>query len=169
MKKILFIMILTLITTFTIEASEPNFIIKNTENQLIHIKDLKQGLLFEEYKGKAIFLIMFGHNCPPCREEMPELIKLSKEYKDKLAIVAIEVQGYNTSQLAEFKKNEGINYNLVSGDDNSKFVQHIFQRAKWRGEIPFLIAIDKYGEVKDIKVGMVPKNILEGLIETLTK
>jgi len=70
MKKIIFMILLTLLTAVNIEANQPNFILKTSNNQTIHIKDLKQGLLFEEYKGKAIFLVMFGHRCPPCKEEM---------------------------------------------------------------------------------------------------
>jgi len=86
---------------------------------------------------------------------------------NRLAIVAIEVQGYKTAQLAEFKKTEGINYTLVSGQDNQDFVQHIFQRAGWKGQIPFLVAIDKNGEVQDIKAGMLGKETLEKLVTIL--
>jgi len=167
MKKILFAILLMLITALNAESTRPNFTITDTANNPIHITDLKEGLLFDEYKGKAVLLIMFGHNCPPCREEIPELIKLFKKNSDRLAIVAIEVQGYKTAQLAEFQKIEGINYTLVSGEDNQKFVQHIFQRAGWQGQIPFLVAIDKNGEVQDMKSGMLGKETLEKLVTIL--
>jgi len=169
MKKIIFTVLLTLITALNAETSRPHFTITDTTNNSIHITDLKQGLLFDEYKGKAVLLIMFGHNCPPCREEMPELIELFKKNKDRLAIVAIEVQGYKTAQLAEFKKSEGINYTLISGEDNQKFVQHIFERAGWQGQIPFLVAIDKNGEVQDMKSGMLGKQTLEGFVDSLNR
>jgi len=169
MKKILFAILLTLITALNADSTRPNFTITDTANNPIHITDLKEGLLFDEYKGKAVLLIMFGHNCPPCREEIPELIELFKKNSDKLAIVAIEVQGYKTAQLAEFKKIEGINYTLVSGEDNQNFVQHIFQRAGWQGQIPFLVAIDKNGEVKDIKAGMLGKETLKGFVTSLNR
>jgi len=169
MKKIIFTVLLTLITALNADTPQPHFTITDTTNNSIHITDLKQGLLFDEYKGKAVLLIMFGHNCPPCREEMPELIELFKKNSDKLAIVAIEVQGYTTAQLAQFKKSEGINYTLISGEDNQKFVQHIFSRAGWKGQIPFLVAIDKNGEVKDIKAGMLGKQTLEGFVDSLNR
>jgi len=169
MKKILFAILLTLITALNADSTRPNFTITDTANNPIHITDLKEGLLFEEYKGKAVLLIMFGHNCPPCREEIPELIELFKKNSDKLAIVAIEVQGYKTAQLAEFKKIEGINYTLVSGEDNQDFVQHIFQRAGWQGQIPFLVTIDKNGEVQGTKSGMLGKETLEGFVTSLNR
>jgi len=170
MKKIIFAILLTLVTALNAEsATQSHFTITDTQNNSIHISDLKQGLLFDEYKDKAILLIMFGHNCPPCREEMPELIQLFKNNKDRLAIIAIEVQGYKTAQLAQFKNSEGINYTLISGEDNQKFVQHIFRRAGWQGQIPFLIAIDRKGEVQDMKAGLLGKAMLEGFVESLNR
>jgi thiol-disulfide isomerase/thioredoxin len=166
MKKIIFTLLLMSTMVF---SQDTNFIIKDSDNNTIHVTDLKQGLLFQEYQGKAVFLLMFGHNCPPCREEIPELINLANKYKDKLEIVAIEVQGYENEELAKFKKSENINYHLVSGDNNQDFVQHIFIRSGWKGQIPFLIAIDKRGEVKDIRAGLIPESTLKGLIESLNK
>jgi len=167
MKKFLFTILLIVTTVLNAETPRPNFVITNTNNASIHITDLKEGLLFEEYKGKAVLLLMFGHNCPPCRAEIPELIKLFNKNKDRLAIVAVEVQGYKTEQLAQFKQAEGINYTLISGEDNQDFVQHIIQRAGWQGRIPFLVAIDSKGEVKDIRAGMIGEQSLERLVDSL--
>jgi len=167
MKKIIFAIILMLTTVLNADTTRPDFTIIDTTNNPIHITDLKEGLLFEEYKNKAILLVLFGHNCPPCRDEIPELIKLFNKNSDRLAIVAIEVQGYKTEQLAEFKKAEGINYILISGEENQDFVQHIFQRAGWKGQIPFLIGIDTKGEVQDIISGMLGEKRLEELVDIL--
>jgi len=167
MKKFLFTILLIVTTVLNAESPRPNFVITDTTNTPIHITDLKEGLLFDEYKGKAVLLLMFGHNCPPCRAEIPELIELFKKNKDRLAIVAVEVQGYKTEQLAKFQQSEGINYTLISGEDNQDFVQHIVQRAGWQGRIPFLIAINNQGEVKEIRPGMIGKQVLEGLVDSL--
>ncbi|MCK4441168.1 MAG: TlpA family protein disulfide reductase [Sulfurovaceae bacterium] len=170
MRKIIFTILMTMMTTLYADtATRPHFIITDTTNSTINITDLKQGLLFDEYKGKAVLLLMFGHNCPPCKKEIPELIELFKNNKDRLAIVAVEVQGYKTAQLSQFKTLKGINYTLISGEDNQKFVQHIFQRSGWQGQIPFLIAIDKNGEVKDIRAGLLGKKTLEGFVDSLNR
>jgi len=168
-KNIILTVLLTLSTTLYASSEDTStFTLTNTEGQQIHVSDIKEGLLFKEHKN-ALFLIMFGHNCPPCKEEIPELIELTKKYKDKLTIVAVEVQGYKTEQVKVFKEKYGINYNLVSGDDNYDFVKHIVQRAGWKGAIPFLVAIDKNGAVQAIQAGPIKKESLEELIEKLNK
>ena len=80
----------------------------------------EQGLKIKGLEGKVIFLEFFGHRCPPCLESIPHLIKLQKKYKNKLAIVSIEVQGYNHEQTKKFAKENGMNYIVCkSGNDES--------------------------------------------------
>jgi len=166
MKKIIFIVFLTLLTSLYAD----NFEVVTSDDTIIHAKDLEKGLLFEEYRGKPVLLVLFGHRCSPCMEEIPKLIKFKNKYKDKLEIVAIEVQGYNKEQLENFKKAKGINYNLVPRNNkNDAFLQNIMIRSGWEGAIPFLIALDKNGEVNDIITGLAPKNKLEELVKTLIK
>jgi thiol-disulfide isomerase/thioredoxin len=62
----------------------------------------QNGLSIEGLESKVVFLEFFGHKCPPCLASIPHLIKLQEKHKDKLAIVAIEVQGYNNKQTAKF-------------------------------------------------------------------
>ncbi|NEW59897.1 TlpA family protein disulfide reductase [Sulfurovum sp. bin170] len=167
MKKIILIILLAL--TVTLQAEFEKFTLTNTEGEKFNITESKDGLVFEEHKGKAIFLVLFGHNCPPCKEEIPELVELTEKYKDKLEIIAIEAQRYSVEQLKAFKKENGINYNLVTGKEHDDFVGYIANKAQWNGAIPFLIAIDKNGAVDSMEQGFIPKKTLEELIEKLTK
>ncbi len=173
MKKIMFTILLALGTTFVQAEGDQktmeSFTLTNTEGQAIHINATAEGLDFQEYRGKAIFLVLFGHMCPPCNAEIPEFIALTDKYKEKLAIVALEAQRYDMESLKAFKASKGINYNLVPGKENDEFIGHIAQRAGWTGAIPLLIALDKHGEVQTVQQGFIPKETLEGLIEKLTK
>ena len=129
----------------------------------------EQGLKIKGLEGKVIFLEFFGHNCPPCLASIPHLIKLQKKHQDKLAIVAIEVQGYNHEQTKKFAKEKGINYITVSEEKASELVSYIQQRAQWRGSIPFLVALDTKGDVQFVQAGMLPEASLEELISQLSK
>jgi peroxiredoxin len=169
MKKIVLTFLLIISTTLYANSEElSTFTLTNTEGEQINITDIKEGFIFKEHKN-AVFLLMFGHNCPPCKEEIPNFIELTKKYKDKLTIIGVEVQGYKSEELKKFRTKEGINYNLVSGEDNYDFVKHIVQRAGWKGAIPFLIAIDKNGAVQLVQPGLIKKASLEELIEKLNK
>jgi len=135
-----------------------NYTVKGTDN----------GLDIEGIKDKVVFLEFFGHNCPPCLASIPHLINLQKKYKDKLAVIAIEVQGYTTDQLREFAKRKGMNYTVVSDRDAGMLVDYIAQRAQWRGSIPFLVAMDTTGSVQFVQAGMLPEAALEDLIAQLS-
>jgi len=129
----------------------------------------EQGLLIKGLEGKVVFLEFFGHKCPPCLASIPHLVKLQKKHKDKLAIVSIEVQGYNQEQTKKFAKEKGMNYIVVSEEKASELVNYIQQRAQWRGSIPFLVALDTKGDVQFVQAGMLPEASLEELISQLSK
>lgn len=167
MRKVILTMLLAL--TITLQAEVEKFMLTDTEGKQFNITESREGLVFEEHKGKAIFLVIFGHNCPPCKAEIPEFVELTEKYKDKLQIIAIEAQRYNVIQLKAFKKENGINYSLVTGKDHDEFIGYIADKAKWQGAIPFMIAIDKNGAVDSMEQGFIPKKILEELILKLTK
>jgi len=143
--------------------------IKDINGKSYTIKGTPEGLKIEGMEGKVVFLEFFGHNCPPCLMSIPHLIDLQKKHKDKLAIIAVEVQGYTVDQLREFAKKKGMNYTVVSGTTERLFVSYIAQRAQWQGSIPFLLALDTKGDVQFIQAGMLPEASLEELFTQLSK
>ncbi len=84
-----------------------------------------------------------------------------------MAIISIEVQGYDRTRLTKFAKEKGMNYITVSQDDAGDLVQYISERAEWRGSIPFLVALDSTGVVQFVQAGMLPESSLEELIKQL--
>ncbi|HIP14982.1 MAG TPA: TlpA family protein disulfide reductase [Sulfurimonas autotrophica] len=168
MKKLLASTILLFaLLTSTQAASDASMSITDTNGKTYKVTGTEQGLKIKGLEGKIVFLDFFGHKCPPCLKSIPHLIKLQKKYKNKLAIVAIEVQGYNNSQLKSFAKEKGINYITVSDEKANGIVNYISQRAQWQGSIPFLVAMDKKGDVQFVQAGMLPEASLEELIRQL--
>ncbi len=152
-------------------ASKLNYDMSMTDikGKTYEVAGTEQGLKIKGLEGKIVFLEFFGHKCPPCLKSIPHLIKLQKKHKDKLAIVAIEVQGYNNSELKSFAKKKGMNYITVSDEKVKGIVDYISQRAEWQGSIPFLVAMDKKGTVQYVQAGMLPEASLEELIKQLDK
>ncbi len=134
-----------------------------------NVTGTEQGLTIQGLEGKVVFLEFFGHKCPPCLASIPHMIHLQKKYKDKLAIVAIEVQGYNNEQVKAFAKEHKLNYIAVSEEKASELVNYIQQRAQWRGSIPFMVALDTKGDVQFVQAGMIPEESLEELFSQLSK
>ena len=163
-------LLLTTLLLFTsaYAAEQPMMSMTDTNGKTYKIQGTEQGLNIEGLEGKVVFLEFFGHKCPPCLASIPHLINLQKKYKDTLAIVSIEVQGYNSAQTKAFAKEKGMNYIVVSEETASDLVNYIQQRAQWRGSIPFLVALDTTGNVQFVQAGMLPESSLEELIGQLS-
>jgi len=168
MKKLLVLSILLFSLFTSLQAeSAPTMSMTDIKGKTYKITGTDQGLKIKGLEGKIVFLEFFGHKCPPCLKSIPHLIELQKKHKDKLAIIAIEVQGYNKTQLSKFAKQKGMNYITVSQDDAGDLVQYISERAQWQGSIPFLVALDTKGVVQYVQAGMLPESSLEELIKQL--
>ena len=125
--------------TFTLQTIDENNITVNVKND---------QMIFNEQNNTITMLLFFGHNCKPCLNEIPTLIKfIDKKHKD-LQLLAFDIHGYDKEGLKKFKEEKKINYTLLTREDNIKFIKLIKVKAKWRGSIPFLIVFDKKGEPK---------------------
>ena len=171
MKKLLTALLLTLALVSTTQAQEKksSLQIKDINGKSYTITGTPEGLKISGMEGKVVFLEFFGHKCPPCLMSIPHLVDLQKKHKGKLAIIAVEVQGLDKGELKRFVTQKGINYTVVSGTDEHLFVSYIAQRAQWQGSIPFLLALDKKGDVQYIQAGMLPESALEELFTQLSK
>lgn len=65
------------------------------EQSLILSKELldqnDQPISLNDYTGKVIFLNFWATWCPPCKEELPEIQKLSDKYKNSNEVVVLTV------------------------------------------------------------------------------
>ncbi len=169
MKKFLTLTLLLASLLTVSQAEEDKFTMTTIKGKTIEVTGTTTGLILEEYKGKIIFLEFFGHRCPPCLKSIGHYKRLQEKYKDKLVIVAVEVQGMNRSSLKAFVKKKKINYVTISQDQAGQIVPYISSRAQWRGSIPYLIILDQKGEVQLMQAGMLPEQELENYIEQLSK
>ena len=61
-----------------------------------------------------IYVINFWFiNCPPCKQEIPELNKVVDKYKDDKNVVFLAIALDDRSQLKDFLKTTPFNYNIV--------------------------------------------------------
>ena len=172
MRKLLLLALTSLSLLWATDTStattHPTMSLKDIHGKTYKVQGTEQGLKIEGLEGKVIFLEFFGHSCPPCLASIPHLIKLQEKYKDKLAIISIEVQGYTPEQVATFAKEKGMTYIVASEANAAELVTYIQQRAQWRGSIPFLVALDTKGNVQFVQAGMLPESALEELIGQLS-
>lgn len=165
MKKLLILlMIMCLGISLQAEDIIKTYNIKDAKGTMVSLETKGSGVNFPEFKGKVVLLAFFGRYCPPCIAEIPELVKLQKEYGKNFQIVAMHVQQkMSDTQLQDFVSSHKINYTVLPATDQVfDFANFITQRTGWKGQIPYSILFDKNGNAIKTYLGMQPE-------ETLTK
>jgi thiol-disulfide isomerase/thioredoxin len=119
-----------------------------------------------DYKGKVVIVDIWGTWCPPCRMEIPHFIELKKRYADKgFDIVGINYESSDDDQakeaIADFVKENGINYKCVLGDEETQR-----QVPEFEG-FPTTLFIDRAGKVRLKLVGLHPLAALECVVKEL--
>jgi thiol-disulfide isomerase/thioredoxin len=67
-----------------------------------------------EWHGKVVLLNFWATWCPPCREEIPELIDLETRYKDRFQVIGISMDDpEDVGRVKRFSEKEGVNYPIV--------------------------------------------------------
>ena len=117
---------------------------------------VKQAL--SQYKGKIIVLNFWATWCPPCREEMPVLSQLYKDYKNKNVVVlgiAIDEQ----KLVKEFMQSTPVSYPLIASEDEGMTLGIGLGNNK--GVLPYTIIIDPKGNVVKTYFGRINQSLLE--------
>jgi thiol-disulfide isomerase/thioredoxin len=75
----------------------------------------------EDLRGQVVVLDFWATYCPPCREEIPHLVKLQKQYGPKgFKVIGLNVGGPDDRpKVPEFVKLYGIQYELAQPDDET--------------------------------------------------
>jgi len=111
-----------------------------------------------DHLGKWVVINYWATWCPPCKEEIPELIMFHDEHKDRDAIVlGFSMERAPHKRLVKFVDEYMINYPIIP---NAKSYEQI-------GEVPGLpttYLIDPKGEVVASQVGTVTAEMLESFI-----
>ncbi len=113
-------------------------------------------------KGKVIIVNFWATWCPPCREEIPELIDLQDKYKDKLQIIGVSMdEDASPAEVNAFAQKAGINYPVVMGKD-------IAQEYGGVPALPTSFVVNKDGGVVQKHVGIVQPDEIEAEVRALS-
>ncbi len=131
------------------------------------IDDSQQKLSQYIGHGKWVILNIWGTRCPPCREEMPELVRFHDEHKDKDAIVvgiAIDFPSYGYAKKTEvisFAEDYFIDFPILLSDSS---ITEKIGLGRLEG-LPTTYLFNPNGDVVGMQVGSITKKILEDFIE----
>jgi thiol-disulfide isomerase/thioredoxin len=75
----------------------------------------------EDLRGQVVVLDFWATYCPPCREEIPHLVRLQRQHGPKgLKVIGLNVGGEeDRPKVPEFVRLYGIQYQLADPDDET--------------------------------------------------
>jgi cytochrome c biogenesis protein CcmG/thiol:disulfide interchange protein DsbE len=112
--------------------------------------------------GRVVIVSFWATWCPPCREEIPEMISLANRFGDKLQIIGVsEDDDATPEEVREFAANENINYPIVMG--NSGISSEFGSVAA----LPTTFLVDTNGQIVQKHVGLYPMSIYDAEIRAL--
>lgn len=107
-------------------------------------------LTVADYNGKVLLVNFWATWCIPCRAEIPDLVKLQRQYRSKgLRIVGITYPPEKKSEVRSFIRQSKMNYPVVMGTKETK---GLFTSSE---TLPMTIVIDSSGEVRDVIEGIM--------------
>jgi thiol-disulfide isomerase/thioredoxin len=107
-------------------------------------------LRLESYRGKVVLLNFWATWCPPCRAEMPDLIKLQDQYRTQgLQVIGITYPPEEMSEVRRFADSIGVNYPIAIGTEATK------SRFSKDETLPLTVVIDRQGKVRDLIKGIL--------------
>ena len=113
------------------------------------------------WKGKVVLMNFWATWCPPCREEIPELISLQTQYKDRLQIIGVSEDDDPPAKVLQFVQKAGMNYPIVMATTDLTDAY---------GGVPALptsFVIDPQGRIVQRHTGVYPIETYEGEVRAL--
>jgi len=104
---------------FTLMATTAQAATKMPPFALPSVKDGSM-VMSSGYQGKAMLINFFATWCPPCRKEIPDFIKLQKEYGPKgFTVIGISTDQGGTPLVDKFARKMEINYPILLSDSKT--------------------------------------------------
>ena len=117
-------------------------------------------MVMEEGKGKVTIISVFASWCPPCKEEMPILVKTRSGVDNKdLLLVGLSVDE-SLGELKQFIKKYNVNFPVYTGTDE------LLQALGISG-IPHMFIFNRKGELVESFVGLMPEPMFRAILARL--
>ena len=120
--------------------------------------------VLSQYKGKWVIVNYWATWCPPCLEEVPDLVALYDSRKNKdIMLLGVVFDFESTKEVAKYVDDMLMSYPIVLGDDD------VIKQIGSAEVLPTTFIYNPNGELVKTKRGKVTKQYLEALISSETK
>ena len=116
-----------------------------------------------DYKGKWVLVNFWATWCPPCLEEIPDLIALHENQKNNLIVIGVALDYRDAKQVTDFAQSMQVSYPIVLG--NPKLTSQIGPV----DGLPTSYLYNPAGKLVAHQVGAVTKEAVEDYIQRPAK
>jgi peroxiredoxin len=131
-----------------------DFTVKDMNGASVRLADLK---------GKVLLINFWATWCPPCKAEIPGIIELAAQYKDKGLVVLGVSEDDDPETLRKFASEWKINYPMLVGRDETK----LFDAYGPMFGIPTSVIVGRDGVLCGRHIGPATKEEFEKEIKAL--
>lgn len=135
------------------EVMAPQFTLRDVNGRTVRLSD---------YRGKVVLINFWATWCPPCRVEIPDLVKFQKEHgKQGLQIIGITYPPERRARVRKFARSQKVNYPIVLG------TREIKARFSSDETLPLTVVINRDGKVSEIISGILFREEFDEKIKPL--
>jgi peroxiredoxin len=135
-------------------AANLDFTLKDMDGASVRLAD---------HKGKVLLINFWATWCPPCKAEIPGIMELQNQYKDKGLVILGISEDDDPPTLKTFATEWKINYPMLVGRDNDK----LFDAYGPLYGIPTSVIVGRDGAICGRHVGPATKEEFEKEIKLL--
>jgi thiol-disulfide isomerase/thioredoxin len=135
------------------QAKAPQFALRDLDGKTVRLSD---------YRGKVVLINFWATWCPPCRAEMPDLVRLQREHaRQGLQIIGITYPPEQKDRVRRFARSLKVNYPIILG------TREIKARFSSEETLPLTVVINRDGKVSDIISGILLRQEYDEKIKPL--
>ena len=137
----------------------------NPEVKILNVGDLRE--LINSEQEHPLLINVWATWCVPCREEFPDLVKISESYSNKVRVVGISVDDSEVldSKVIPFLKNQKAKFEnyLLKVTEPEDFINLL--NKKWSGAIPATFIYKKNSEQNEMLIGKQSYELFEQAVK----